>query len=71
MMAEGQYLTGLPVGIRIGEDGAVTFTIYAEDYAEALDEDGATPDHVAAVAAALTAGTAIDVTLTAPEETPA
>lgn len=63
MMAEGQYLVGLPVGVAIDTDGTVTLTLYAEDLGVALREDDATDDHVTAAEAILAHGTALTVTI--------
>lgn len=40
---EGTFLVGMPVGIRIEEDGTVTASVYLEDIEEGLREDDATP----------------------------
>jgi hypothetical protein len=58
MMAEGQYLVGLPVGVSIDADGQVTLEVYAEDLVEAIAEDGATAEHRDVVSAFLAGGTA-------------
>lgn len=73
MMAEGQYLVGLPVGVSIDADGEVTLTVYAEDLVEALGEDDATEEHRDAASSYLTrVGTAITayvpVTATTPKD---
>lgn len=61
VMAEGQYLVGLPVGVHIAEDGTVTLTVYAEDLVSAIAEDDATEEHRDAASRFLNAGTALTV----------
>jgi hypothetical protein len=51
------YLVGASIGVIVEDDGTVTFAVYYEDAAEDAAGEGATPEDVAAIRAALERGT--------------
>lgn len=63
----GSYLTGLPVGVEVLDNGELRLTVYAEDLVEAIAEAGAPADHRLRAAEFLALGTALTATHPEPE----